>query len=154
MPSKNINRKDVKFGDILRAVGEFGKFQRRLVALTFLPGILLAFVYAEHFVFTDQEHYCNTSWILAVAPNLSEAERLNLTLPRAPNGSLLTCLMYLPVPWNLESVIQFGLNHTTTCQKGWIYPNSKTRSLINEVGFILSCPELPPKSRDITERVG
>ncbi|XP_005383789.1 PREDICTED: solute carrier family 22 member 14 isoform X2 [Chinchilla lanigera] len=141
MPLKAINNNDVAFANILHALGEFGKFQQRLVALIFIPGILLAFMYAECFVFADQKHYCNTSWILAVGPNLSEAEQLNLTLPRAHNGSFLTCLMYLPVPWDLESIIQFGLNHTATCQDGWVYPNSTTRSLINE--FDLVCGKKP-----------
>ncbi|KAM6177376.1 LOW QUALITY PROTEIN: solute carrier family 22 member 14-like [Erethizon dorsatum] len=136
---KTINNKGVKFVNILHAMGEFGKFQRRLVALVFICSILLGFMYAEYFVFTDQERCCNTTWILAVGPNLSEAEQLNLTLP-ACNGSFLTCLRYLPVPWDLDSVIQFGLSHTATCQDG-IYPKSKTRSLINE--FDLVCGEEP-----------
>ncbi|XP_054451862.1 solute carrier family 22 member 14 [Pteronotus mesoamericanus] len=131
---------DGKFASIMDALGEFGTFQRRLVTLTFLPIILAAFfTFADIFVFTAQKPYCNTSWILAVGPNLSEAEQLNLTLPRDTNGSLMTCLMYLPVTWDLESIVQFGLNYTQACQDGWIYPESKMRSLINE--FDLVCGE-------------
>ena len=131
-------KQDDKFATIMDAVGEFGTFQRRLVALTFIPNILSAFfLFADIFVFTPQKPYCNTSWILAVGPNLSESERLNLTLPRAPNGSFLTCLMYLPVDWDLDSVIHFGLNRTDSCQDGWIYPEVKKRSLINEVCLVL-----------------
>ncbi|EPY86841.1 hypothetical protein CB1_000295001 [Camelus ferus] len=130
-------KKDDKFANILNAVGEFGTFQRRLVALTFIPSILSAFfLLADIFVFTPQKPYCNTSWILAVGPNLSEAEQMNLTLPRESNGSFLTCLMYVPVDWDLDSIIQFGLNHTDTCQDGWIYPEVKKRSLINEFDLV------------------
>ncbi|XP_072797103.1 solute carrier family 22 member 14 isoform X3 [Vicugna pacos] len=130
-------KKDDKFANILNAVGEFGTFQRRLVALTFIPSILSAFfLFADIFVFTPQKPYCNTSWILAVGPNLSEAEQMNLTLPRESNGSFLTCLMYVPVDWDLNSIIQFGLNHTDTCQDGWIYPEVKKRSLINEFDLV------------------
>uniref|UniRef100_A0A4X1TXW6 Solute carrier family 22 member 14 n=1 Tax=Sus scrofa TaxID=9823 RepID=A0A4X1TXW6_PIG len=126
-----------KFAKIMDAMGEFGTFQRRLVALTFIPSILSAFfMFADLFVFTPQKPYCNTSWILALDPSLSESEQLNLTLPRAPNGSFLTCLMYLPVDWDLETIIEFGLNHTDSCQDGWFYPEVKWRSLINEV-----CPQ-------------
>ncbi|XP_054336377.1 solute carrier family 22 member 14 isoform X10 [Pongo pygmaeus] len=126
-----------KFANLLDAVGEFGTFQQRLVALTFIPSIMSAFfMFADHFVFTAQKPYCNTSWILAVGPHLSEAEQLNLTIPQAPNGSFLTCLMYLPVPWNLDSIIQFGLNDTDTCQDGWIYPDAKKRSLTNEFDLV------------------
>ena len=131
---------DDKFAHVLDAVGEFGTFQRRLVVLTFIPNILLAFfISADVFVFTAQKPYCNTSWILAVGPNLTEAEQMNLTLPREPNGSFQTCLMYLPVAWDLDSIIQFGLNHTESCQDGWIYPDTKKRSLVNEVCLLLSC---------------
>ncbi|PNI73987.1 SLC22A14 isoform 5 [Pan troglodytes] len=130
-------KQDDKFANLLDAVGEFGTFQQRLVALTFIPSIMSAFfMFADHFVFTAQKPYCNTSWILAVGPHLSEAEQLNLTIPQAPNGSFLTCLMYLPVPWNLDSIIQFGLNDTDTCQDGWIYPDAKKRSLINEFDLV------------------
>ncbi|KAK2090119.1 hypothetical protein P7K49_031375 [Saguinus oedipus] len=128
-----ITKQDDKFANLLVAVGEFGTSRRRLVALTFIPSILSAFfMFVDHFVFTAQKLYCNTSWILAVGPHLSEAEQLNLTIPRAPNGSFLTCLMYLPVPWNLDSIIHFGLNDTDRCRNGWIYPDAKKRSLINE----------------------
>ncbi|XP_071471965.1 solute carrier family 22 member 14 [Marmota flaviventris] len=130
-------KKDDKFADVLDAVGEFGTFQWRLIVLTFIPNIMSSFfMFADHFVFSEEKPYCNTSWILALDPNLSEAEQMNLTLPRAHNGSFLTCLMYLPVSWDLESIIQFGLNITDPCEDGWIYPESKRRSLISEFDLV------------------
>uniref|UniRef100_M3XU54 Solute carrier family 22 member 14 n=1 Tax=Mustela putorius furo TaxID=9669 RepID=M3XU54_MUSPF len=130
-------QQDDNFTNILDVVGEFGTFQRRLVALTFIPNILLAFfMFADIFMFAAQKPYCNTSWILAVEPNLSEAQQLNLTLPREPNGSFQTCLMYLPVTWDLDSIIHFGLNYTQSCQDGWIYPEAKKRSLVNEFDLV------------------
>ncbi|XP_047561465.1 solute carrier family 22 member 14 isoform X2 [Lutra lutra] len=130
-------QQDDNFANILDVVGEFGTFQRRLVALTFLPNILLAFfMFADIFMFAAQKPYCNTSWILAVEPNLSEAQQLNLTLPQEPNGSFQTCLMYSPVTWDLDSIIHFGLNYTQSCQDGWIYPEAKKRSLVNEFDLV------------------
>ncbi|XP_069328130.1 solute carrier family 22 member 14 [Eulemur rufifrons] len=130
-------KKGDKFAPILDAVGQFGTFQRRLVALTFIPNIISGFfLFVDQFVLEAQKPYCNTSWILAVGPNLSEAEQLNLTLPREPNGTFQTCRMYLPVSWDLDSIIQFGLNYTDTCQDGWIYPGAKRRSLINEFDLV------------------
>ncbi|KAM5234086.1 solute carrier family 22 member 14 [Hipposideros larvatus] len=93
-------------------------------------------MFADIFVFAAQTPHCNTSWILALGPNLSEAEQLNLTLPQGPNGSFQTCLMYTPVAWDLDSIIQFGLNATQSCQDGWVYPESKSRSLINEFDLV------------------
>ncbi|XP_036122192.1 solute carrier family 22 member 14 [Molossus molossus] len=131
---------DDKFTSILNSLGHFGTFQQKLVALTLLPNLLSAFfMFADIFVFTVPKPYCNTSWILAVGPNLTEAEQLNLTLPRDTNGSFLTCLMYVPVTWDLDDIIQFGLNYTQSCSNGWIYPESKRRSVINE--FDLVCGE-------------
>ncbi|XP_045150924.1 solute carrier family 22 member 14 [Echinops telfairi] len=133
-----------KFVGILHAVGGFGNFQRRLVALTFIPNMMSAFfMVADTFVFAAQKAYCNTSWILTVGPNLSEAEQLNLTLPREPNGSFLTCLQYSPVDWDLDSITQFGLNHTEICYNGWIYPESKKRLVTEE--FDLVCGQEPPR---------
>ncbi|XP_050996291.1 solute carrier family 22 member 14 [Acomys russatus] len=135
-------KRDDKLASILDAIGEFGTFQWRLVALTFIPSMLSTyFMLSDFFMVTAQRPYCNTSWILAVGPNLSEAEQLNLTLPRASNGSFLTCLMYIPVPWDLDSIINFGLNYTETCKYGWIYPYAEKRSLINE--FDLVCGNEP-----------
>ncbi|CAI9159346.1 unnamed protein product [Rangifer tarandus platyrhynchus] len=132
-----IDAQDDKLANIMDVVGEFGTFQRRLVALSFIPNFLSSFfMFADIFMFAPQKPYCNTSWILAVDRNLSEAEQMNLTLPRAPNGSFLTCLMYVPVDWDLDSTIQFDLNHTDSCQNGWIYPESKRRSLINEFDLV------------------
>nr|KAF6335784.1 hypothetical protein mPipKuh1_015928 [Pipistrellus kuhlii] len=133
------NQQD-KLANIMEALGKFGPFQRRLVALTFIPNILaVVFMYADLFVSGEQKAYCNTSWILDVGPNLSMAEQLNLTLPRYKNGSFMTCRMFLPVTWDLDSIIKFGLNYTQPCSQGFVYPESKTRSIINE--FDLVCGE-------------
>ncbi|XP_066102178.1 solute carrier family 22 member 14-like isoform X2 [Saccopteryx bilineata] len=129
--------KDDIIARVLDAVGGFGTFQRTLVALGFMPYLLSSFfMFIDMFVFSAQKAYCNTSWILAVGPNLSEDEQLNLTLPRHANGSLDTCNMYLPVSWDLDSIIQFGLNQTQSCSDGWVYPKSKTRSLVNEFDLV------------------
>ncbi|XP_036049560.1 LOW QUALITY PROTEIN: solute carrier family 22 member 14 [Onychomys torridus] len=130
-------RRDDKLASVMDTLGEFGTFQWRLVALTFIPSMLSSFfMLSDHFMLTAQRPYCNTSWILAVGPNLSVAEQLNLTLPRAPNGSFLTCLMYIPVSWDLDSIIHFGLNYTETCKYGWIYPYADKRSLVNEFDLV------------------
>ncbi|XP_048190440.1 solute carrier family 22 member 14 [Perognathus longimembris pacificus] len=138
------DRQEDNFARVLDEIGEFGRFQWWLTAFTFLPTVLMAFfMFVDHFSLLEQLPYCNTSWILAVGPNLTVDQQLNLTLPRAPNGSFLRCLMYVPVPWDLQSIIQFGLNHTDICLDGWIYPDSKMRSLVNE--FDLVCDKQPNK---------
>ncbi|XP_060036604.1 solute carrier family 22 member 13 isoform X1 [Erinaceus europaeus] len=135
-------KKEDVFSSILNVIGHFGTFQRRLVALILVPNILSSFfLFADTFMFTEQKHYCNTSWILEVGPNLSEAEQMHLTLPREANGTFHSCLMYLPVAWTLDSIMQFGLNQTQRCLHGWVYPEATKRSLINE--FDLVCDKEP-----------
>uniref|UniRef100_A0A8C3JXN9 Solute carrier family 22 member 13 n=1 Tax=Calidris pygmaea TaxID=425635 RepID=A0A8C3JXN9_9CHAR len=78
-------------------------------------------------------HHCDTSWIRAVGPNLTEEEQLNLTLPRDAEGSYEQCSMYSPVDWDLDSIMAYGLNATEKCSSGWVYPSAEPPSLLTEV---------------------
>uniref|UniRef100_A0A8C6ZCY9 Solute carrier family 22 member 13-like n=1 Tax=Nothoprocta perdicaria TaxID=30464 RepID=A0A8C6ZCY9_NOTPE len=122
------------FGDILNALGEFGRFQKWLVVLLSLPVPLTAFhMLGQVFMLVDVPHYCNTSWIRAVGPNLTEDELLNLTVPRGASGAYEQCSMYSPVDRDLDSIVAYGLNATQKCSNGWVYPSTQTPSLLTEV---------------------
>ncbi|XP_054991100.1 solute carrier family 22 member 14 [Sorex araneus] len=132
-----ISKPDDKLTDILSTMGEFGPFQRRLVALSFIPSILSAFFFhADNFVFTTQQPYCNTSWFLTLYPNLTVSQLMHLTLPRDDNGDFLTCLMFIPDFISTEAISQSNINNTQPCQDGWIYPKAKRRSLVNEFDLV------------------
>lgn len=88
----------------------------------------------------DLPHYCNTSWIRAVGPNLTEEEQLNLTLPRGADGAYEQCSMYSPVDWDLGSIVAYGLNATEKCSSGWVYPSAQQPSLLTEVCKCLRTP--------------
>uniref|UniRef100_A0A8D2QHU3 Solute carrier family 22 member 13 n=1 Tax=Zonotrichia albicollis TaxID=44394 RepID=A0A8D2QHU3_ZONAL len=121
-------------GEILKAVGDFGRFQKCLVLLSVIPCLSVAFhQFCQLFMVVEVPHRCDTSWILAVGPNLTEEEQLNLTLPRGPNGHFEQCSMFSPVDWDLDSILAYGLNHTEKCSSGWVYPSEQPPSLLTEV---------------------
>ncbi|XP_061852500.1 solute carrier family 22 member 13-like [Colius striatus] len=130
-------------GEILKAVGAFGPFQKRLVLLTVLPCLSMAFhQFCQLFMVVDVPHHCNTSWILAIDPSLTEEEQLNLTLPRDADGEYDECSMYSPVDWNLSSIVAYGLNTTEKCRNGWVYPSTQPPSLLTEFDLVCDRKDL------------
>ncbi|KAM9308189.1 solute carrier family 22 member 13-like [Gastrophryne carolinensis] len=126
------------FGDILKNVGEFGRFQKLLVfKICFLSFFNAFHMFGQVFMGISVPHHCNTSWILEKNPNLTEEYQLNLTLPRNTHGSYEPCLMYTPVDWDLESIEQYGLNSTEVCRDGWVYDTSQQKStLVTEFNLV------------------
>ncbi|KAG6939153.1 solute carrier family 22 member 14 [Chelydra serpentina] len=81
----------------------------------------------------DVPHHCKTSWIYAISPNLTEEQQLNLTIPRNTQGSYEECLMYTPVNWDIDSIVEYGLNVTKKCQEGWVYSSEQNPTLVTQV---------------------
>ncbi|KFV13136.1 Solute carrier family 22 member 13, partial [Tauraco erythrolophus] len=124
-------------GEILKAVGDFGPFQKWLVLFTLLPCLSVSFhQFCQLFMVSRVPHHCDTSWIRAVGPNLTEEEQLNLTLPRDADGEYEQCSMYSPVDWDLDSIMTYGLNSTEKCSSGWVYPSAEPPSLLTEFDLV------------------
>lgn len=121
-------------GEILKAVGDFGRFQKCLMLLSVIPCLSVSFhQFCQLFMVPNVPHHCDTSWIRTVGPNLTEEEQLNLTLPRGADREFEQCSMYSPVDWDLDSIVAYGLNDTQKCSSGWVYPSEQPPSLLTEV---------------------
>ncbi|KAM8967249.1 solute carrier family 22 member 13-like [Pelodytes ibericus] len=139
------------FGEILRNVGEFGLFQKRLVLMLSVLSVFNAFhMFGQVFMGISVPHHCNTTWILEKSPNLTKEQQMNLTIPQKADGSYEPCLMYAPVDWEIEEIEKYGLNNTEACQYGWVYDRSQQKStLVTE--FDLVC--LRKEETDIAQSV-
>ncbi|XP_054672308.1 solute carrier family 22 member 13-like [Grus americana] len=139
-----------EFGDFISALGEFGLYQKFLVLLLSLPLLLSPFqMIGQVFMVVDVPHHCNTSWIRAVGPNLTEEEQLNLTLPRDMDGAYEQCSMYSPVDWDLSSIMAYGLNATEKCSSGWVYPSAQPPSLLTEFDLVCDRKDLNDISQSV-----
>ncbi|NXO79409.1 S22AD protein, partial [Sitta europaea] len=137
-------------GEILKAVGDFGRFQKCLVLLSVIPCLSVAFhQFCQLFMVPYVPHHCDTSWILAIGPNLTEEEQLNLTLPRGADGHFEQCSMYSPVDWDLDSILAYGLNDTEKCSSGWVYPSAQPPSLLTEFDLVCDRKDLNDISQAI-----
>lgn len=122
------------FGQILKEIGEFGLFQKRLVAALSIPSVFVAFdVIGQVFTSLSFPHHCNTDWILERGPNLTAERQKNLTLPVNTAGNYESCQMFTPVDLGLEIIEAYGINTTTGCINGSDFEVPSASSLVTEV---------------------
>ncbi|XP_033495059.2 solute carrier family 22 member 13-like [Epinephelus lanceolatus] len=119
------------FGQILKEVGEFGLFQKQLLAALCICGVFCGFdIISQVFTGMSFPHHCNTDWILERGPNLTDERQKNLTIPVNEDGSFESCKMFTPVDLDLETIEAYGINTTTGCTDGWDYEASVGASSI------------------------
>ncbi|KAM9332634.1 solute carrier family 22 member 13b [Pholidichthys leucotaenia] len=107
------------FAEILKEIGSFGLFQKRVVAALCIPSIFIAFdVIGQVFTAMRFPHYCNTDWILEREPYLTDERQRNLTIPVNDDGEFESCVMFTPVDWDLETIEKYGINNTVGCVNG------------------------------------
>uniref|UniRef100_A0A803SND8 Major facilitator superfamily (MFS) profile domain-containing protein n=1 Tax=Anolis carolinensis TaxID=28377 RepID=A0A803SND8_ANOCA len=137
-------------GEVIKALDDFGRFQHCLVALLTLNSISHPFhIFGQLFMVAEEPHYCRTTWFSAIGSNLTEEERLNLTLPRKSDGSLEECSMFTPVERDLDAIVQYGLNATETCREGWVYPSKREPSLVTQFDLVCDRKDLNSISQSI-----
>ena len=142
------------FDAIISQLGEFGKYQRRMLLLVFcmsLPCSMHAFVQVFLAAYTD--HWCTLSpnvqknncskWTLPTATNCEEAKK-EVFIPKTKSGSFEQCLRYNVSLGDFESYGMYGddkdgliatdsVNYTAgtiPCDHGWMYDHSEYESTI------------------------
>ncbi|XP_070583907.1 solute carrier family 22 member 13 [Erythrolamprus reginae] len=137
-------------GEIIKALNDFGRFQHWLVLMITIVSPICGFhMFSQLFMVTPLSHHCNANWLDAIHLNLTEEEKLNLTIPRNPDGTLEQCLMYTPVETNLETFLQSGLNSTEKCRDGWVYPSKLKPSLVTQFSLVCDRKDLIDISQSI-----
>ncbi|XP_034561799.1 LOW QUALITY PROTEIN: solute carrier family 22 member 13-like [Notolabrus celidotus] len=139
------------FRQILKEIGEFGLFQKRLVAALCIPSLFVAFdVICQVFTGLNFPHHCNTDWILKQGPNLTEERQRNLTLPVNKDGKYESCEMFTPVDLDLETIEAYGINITKGCIDGWDYDAPKAASsIVTEFNLVCDSSSLIEASQSI-----
>ncbi|XP_061661471.1 solute carrier family 22 member 13-like [Syngnathoides biaculeatus] len=140
------------FAHILKEIGGFGLFQKRLVAALCVPSIFIAFdVIGQVFTGLDFPNYCNTDWILERADaNLTRERQKELTVPVSPDGSYQSCVMYTPVDADLETIELYGLNSTTGCVNGSEFEMpTRASSIVTEFNLVCDRRTLIEASQSI-----
>ncbi|XP_068437804.1 solute carrier family 22 member 13-like [Clinocottus analis] len=126
------------FGQILKEIGAFGLFQKRLVAALCIPTVFVSFdVFIQVFTGLSFPHHCNTDWILERGPNLTDERQKNLTLPVNEAGKYESCEMFTPVDFDLEIIEAYGINTTTGCLNGSDFEAFKgASSIVTEFNLV------------------
>ncbi|XP_004614679.2 solute carrier family 22 member 13 [Sorex araneus] len=128
-----------EFGQVLAEIGDFGRFQIRLLVLLSIPNLLTAFyMFGQVFMVLDEAHHCSVSWVKNQTLNLSATEQLALSIPLGADGRPESCLMFQPPPDNasLDDILGHRYNETQPCEAGWDYPEAKPPSLLNEFDLV------------------
>ncbi|XP_070683838.1 solute carrier family 22 member 7-like isoform X2 [Pempheris klunzingeri] len=124
----------MKFENILAEVDGFGRFQLRTILLLVIPRVTLPFHFLlSNFIAAVPSHHCDISALDdgGVFRNLSEAERLVVSIPVQQDGTPNSCQMFAEPQYHLLLNSSNITNlHTVPCQNGWVYDNSTFKSTL------------------------
>ncbi|XP_045392517.1 solute carrier family 22 member 13 isoform X4 [Lemur catta] len=141
-----------QFAQVLAEIGDFGRFQIRLMILLSIPNFLHAFYFfAQVFMVLDEPHHCSVAWVKNHTLNLSAADQLALGVPLDAAGNPEPCLMFRPPPdgASLEDILSHRFNETQPCDTGWDYPENRPLSLTKEFNLVCDRQYLKEASQSV-----
>ncbi|XP_043916215.1 solute carrier family 22 member 7-like isoform X2 [Protopterus annectens] len=125
----------MKFEEVLHEAGDFGKFQILVLALLFIPRIIVPLHFMLHnFLGLVPPHHCAISAQDSLV-NLIEDGRLTVSIPKEADGTFSSCKMYSEPQFHLlsnSSQEDGNISSITQCKQGWQYDHSQFLSTISE----------------------
>ncbi|XP_078800917.1 solute carrier family 22 member 7-like [Oryzias latipes] len=124
----------MKFENVLAEVNGFGRFQIRTILLLVIPRMTLPFHFLlNNFIAAVPSHHCDISPLDDgdLFRNLSELEKLVVSIPAQQDGSSHSCQMFAEPQYHL---VWNGTNSTDPlkipCTNGWWYDNTTFKSTL------------------------
>ncbi|XP_064411384.1 solute carrier family 22 member 7-like [Latimeria chalumnae] len=124
----------MKFEDLLEEVGGYGRFQLWPQVHVCLTRIILPLHFLLHnFLGAIPSHHCTIPDLEALA-NLTQEEKLVVSIPRDPEGTFSSCKVFSKPQFHLllSNSSQGADNDSSVeqCQHGWVYDHSQFTSTI------------------------
>nr|XP_049575868.1 solute carrier family 22 member 7-like isoform X1 [Syngnathus scovelli] len=121
----------MKFEDIISDVGGFGRFQKMIMTISFISRFTLACHFLlNSFIAAVPAHHCLVA-AGGLFRNLSQADRLAVSIPLEEDGTRSSCRMFAEPQYNLlfntSDVTQVL---TLPCLDGWVYDNTTFKSTL------------------------
>ncbi|XP_057699007.1 solute carrier family 22 member 7-like isoform X2 [Corythoichthys intestinalis] len=122
----------MKFENIISDIGGFGKFQKMIVAISFMSRFTLPCHFLlNNFIAAVPAHHCRIATLDdgGAFGNLSLEDRLTVSIPLEEDGTRSSCRMFSKPQYQLllnkSDVTQ---DPTSPCVDGWVYDNTTFKS--------------------------
>lgn len=124
----------MKFENILADINGFGRFQIMIIVISFIGRIAMPCHFMlNNFIAAVPSHHCDVSSLddRGVFRNLSQAERLAVSIPVQEDGTPHSCQMFAEPQYHLLLNSSSAAELLTVpCQAGWVYDNTTFKSTI------------------------
>ncbi|XP_044227960.1 solute carrier family 22 member 7-like isoform X1 [Thunnus albacares] len=124
----------MKFESILEEIDGFGPFQIAIIVLLCTPRIVLPCHFLlNNFIAAVPPHHCDISTLDngGLFRNLTQAQRLTVSIPVRENGDPKSCEMFAEPQFQLLSNSSDSNDlQRVQCQSGWVYDNSTFTSTL------------------------
>ncbi|KAJ8361582.1 hypothetical protein SKAU_G00181070 [Synaphobranchus kaupii] len=124
----------MKFEDVLAEVDDFGRYQILMITLLCIPRVILPCHFLlNNFMAAVPDHRCDIGGLDGgkYFANLTQAQRLTVSIPAEDDGSLSSCKMFTEPQFHL---LYNSSNATeipaVPCQYGWVYDTSTFSSTL------------------------